>query len=78
MKEKHLKIIGVVSLTAGVLWFLISFCGLIVISWSLDGLPRDELMAIAVSLAVLVTVPTFVLVGIGAAILQPEMWITFH
>ncbi len=78
MKEKHLKIIGVVSLTAGVLWFLISFCGLVVISWSLDGLPRDELTAIATSLAVLVTVPTFVLVGIGVVLLWPEMWVLHH
>ena len=68
------KWLGILFLALGVLWFLVSFCGLVVISWSLDDVPRDELMATAVSLAVLVTVPTFVLVGIGAVILRPEMW----
>ncbi len=78
MKKKHLKIIGILFLALGVLWFLISFCGLVVISWSLDDLPHDELMATAVSGAVLVVIPTFILVGIGAVILRPEMWITLH
>lgn len=68
------KWLGVLFLALGTLWFLISFCGLVVTSWSLDDVPRDELMAIAISTAVLVAVPTFILVGIGAVILWPEMW----
>lgn len=79
MKRKH-KWLGIGFLALGVLWFLISFCGLVVISWSLNDapMPHDELMATAVSGAVLVVIPTFILVGIGVVVLWPEMWMLYH